>query len=34
MNSHLLEGKVTHRRTRPFMYRLDHAVFYVALDLD
>lgn len=33
MNSHLLEGKVTHRRTRPFTYRLDHAVFYVALDL-
>lgn len=33
MNSHLLEGKVTHRRTRPFTYQLDHAVFYFALDL-
>ncbi len=33
MNSHLLEGKVMHRRTRPFTYRLDHAVYYVALDL-
>ena len=33
MNSHLLEGKVTHRRTRPFTYRLDHPVFYFALDL-
>jgi DUF1365 family protein len=33
MRSHLLEGKVTHLRTRPFTYRLDHAVFYFALDL-
>ncbi len=34
MRSHLLEGTVTHLRTRPFTYRLDHAVFYFALDLD
>jgi hypothetical protein len=33
MRSHLLEGKVTHLRTRPFTYRLDQAVFYFALDL-
>jgi DUF1365 family protein len=33
MRSHLLEGKVTHLRTRPFTNRLDHAVFYFALDL-
>jgi DUF1365 family protein len=33
MNSHLLEGRVTHRRTRPFTYRLDQAVYYFALDL-
>jgi DUF1365 family protein len=33
MNSHLLEGRVIHRRTRPFAYRLDHAVYYFALDL-
>jgi DUF1365 family protein len=33
MRSHLLEGKVTHLRTRPFTYRLDNAVFYFALDL-
>ena len=33
MNSHLLEGRVTHRRTRSFAYRLDHAVYYFALDL-
>jgi uncharacterized protein len=34
MNSHLLEGTVRHRRVRPFVYALEHAVFYVAMDLD
>lgn len=34
MRSHLLEGTVRHRRARPFVYSLDHAVYYVALDLD
>jgi DUF1365 family protein len=34
MRSHLLEGKVRHRRARPFVYTLEHDVFYVALDLD
>ena len=34
MNSHLLEGIVRHRRMRPFVYALEHSVFYVALDLD
>ena len=34
MKSHLLEGLVRHRRTRPFVYALDHGVYYVALDLD
>jgi hypothetical protein len=33
MRSHLLEGKVRHRRSRPFVYELDHDVFYLALDL-
>jgi hypothetical protein len=33
MRSHLLEGRVRHRRLRPFDYRLDHAVWYVGLDL-
>jgi len=33
MRSHLLEGKVTHLRTRPFTHRLDYDVFYFALDL-
>jgi hypothetical protein len=33
MNSHLLEGKVRHRRLRPFVYALEHDVWYVALDL-
>lgn len=33
MNSHLLAGKVRHRRTQPFIYKLEHDVFYVALDL-
>jgi DUF1365 family protein len=34
MNSHLLEGIVRHRRVRPFVYALEHGVFYVAMDLD
>lgn len=34
MRSHLLEGKVRHRRSRPFVYQLEHSVFYFALDLD
>jgi DUF1365 family protein len=34
MRSHLLEGVVRHRRVRPFVYALEHRVFYVALDLD
>lgn len=33
MRSHLLHGKVRHRRTRPVEYELEHDVFYVALDL-
>jgi DUF1365 family protein len=34
MRSHLLTGKVRHRRARPVTYELEHDVFYVALDLD
>jgi uncharacterized protein len=34
MRSHLLHGTVRHRRARPFVYGLQHAVFYAALDLD
>jgi DUF1365 family protein len=34
MRSHLLVGKVRHRRARPFTYELEHDVFYVALDLE
>jgi DUF1365 family protein len=34
VRSHLLEGKVRHRRARPFVYTLEHDVYYVALDLD
>ena len=34
MRSHLLEGTVRHRRARPFVYTLDHHVYYIALDLD
>ena len=34
MRSHLLEGIVRHRRVRPFVYALEHDVYYVALDLD
>ena len=33
MRSHLLTGKVRHRRTKPFTYQLEHDVFYFALDL-
>jgi uncharacterized protein len=33
MRSHLLEGVVRHRRTRPVVYALEHQVFYLALDL-
>ena len=33
MRSHLLTGKVRHRRARPFTYGLEHDVFYLALDL-
>ena len=33
MRSHLLEGRVRHRRLAPFEYALDHAVYYAALDL-
>jgi DUF1365 family protein len=34
MRSHLLEGKVSHRRSKPFVYELEHDVWYFALDLD
>lgn len=34
MRSHILEGTVRHRRARPFVYALEHAVYYLALDLD
>lgn len=34
MRSHLLEGTVRHRRSRPFRYDLEHGVYYFALDLD
>lgn len=33
MRSHLLEGKVRHRRSRPFVYELEQDVYYFALDL-
>ncbi len=33
MRSHILEGRVRHRRLQPFDYALDHAVYYAALDL-
>jgi DUF1365 family protein len=33
MRSHLLTGKVRHRRARP-VYALEHDVYYLALDLD
>ena len=34
MRSHLLTGKVRHRRSQPMVYELEHDVFYFALDLD
>jgi DUF1365 family protein len=34
MRSHLLTGKVRHRRVTPVVYALEHDVFYTALDLD
>ncbi len=34
MRSHLLEGKVRHRRVQPFTYGLEHDVWYAALDVD
>jgi uncharacterized protein len=34
MRSHVLEGRVRHRRARPFVYDLEHRVTYLALDLD
>ena len=33
MRSHLLEGKVRHRRSSPVEYALEHDVYYFALDL-
>jgi DUF1365 family protein len=33
VRSHVLEGRVRHRRLQPFGYALDHAVWYAALDL-
>lgn len=33
MRSSLLEGRVQHRRARPFTYGLEHKVWYAALDL-
>jgi DUF1365 family protein len=33
MRSHLLTGKVRHRRSQPRVYELEHDVFYFALDL-
>jgi DUF1365 family protein len=33
VRSHLLEGKVRHRRSRPFTYGMEHDVWYAALDL-
>lgn len=34
MRSHFLEGKVSHRRSRPFTYALEHDVWYAAFDVD
>jgi DUF1365 family protein len=34
LRSHLLHGRVRHRRARPSVYELEHDVFYLALDLD
>jgi DUF1365 family protein len=32
VKSHVLVGKVRHRRSRPFTYQLEHDVWYVGLD--
>jgi uncharacterized protein len=32
VKSHLLAGKVRHRRSSPFVYELEHDVYYFALD--
>jgi DUF1365 family protein len=34
VRSHLLEGKVSHRRSRPAVWAMEHDVYYFALDLD
>lgn len=34
MRSHVLDGVVRHRRARPFVYALEHGVYYLALDID
>jgi hypothetical protein len=34
MRSHLLAGKVRHRRSSPFVYEFEQDVWYFALDLD
>jgi hypothetical protein len=34
VRSHLLAGKVRHRRSGPFVYEFEHDVWYLALDLD
>jgi DUF1365 family protein len=34
VRSHLVEGTVRHRRSRPFVYALRHDVSFLALDLD
>jgi DUF1365 family protein len=34
VNTHLLRGKVVHRRSRPRTYALEHDVWYLALDLE
>jgi DUF1365 family protein len=34
VRSHFLEGKVGHRRARPFTYALEHDVWYAAFDVD
>jgi hypothetical protein len=34
MRSHLLAGKVRHRRSSPFVYEFEHDVWYFAIDLD
>ena len=34
MRSHVLVGKVSHKRAWPTTYHLEHDVYYFALDLD